>query len=480
MANDTLLSAAPALEEKALFGNDTSKSDAETGVYEVSAEKEVAVVQEYSPDQYKKLKLKIDIYLLPLMWLCYGVQQVDKTSFSVMATFGLREDTELHGQQYSWLATMFYLAYMCFEFPSNILLQRWRMGTTLSIFMICWGVIVLCIGFAKNWVHLMTLRALQAGIPDRNMRRALSFFSANAGFAVIADLILYGIGTLEYSRPDIEAWRYMSYFLGGLTITMANTRILANQSGHDVTGTRVWKWYQIRECLVDPCFYFAGFNAFLVSVPNGGLQTFGSIINQSFGFTSLQVILYTIPKNVLSVTIFVVVGVITSRWNNLRLIIMALGTIPGFIGVLGLSLIETTESTKWTKWGMYFMVTPFVLGLFIAWSLIPSNIPGRTKRTVTSSFTFIGYCAGNMCGSQIFKSNEAPSYKSGTIGCCACFGLEFLIIIAWRTILVSRNRRRDKGMLTDGLTPEEREMQGKINGESDMTDFENPHFRYTL
>ncbi|PBK74282.1 MFS general substrate transporter [Armillaria solidipes] len=528
MANNVVLSATPVLEEKAFSGNKTSKSDAETGIYEVSAEKEVAAVQEYSPEQYKKLKLKIDICLLPLMWLC-----------CVMATFGLREDTGLQGQQYSWLATMFYLAYMCFEFPSNILLQRWRMGTTLSIFMICWGVIVLCIGFAKNWAHLMTLRALQGMFEccispgfvliigtwytrQEHASRALVFQSANAGFAVIADLILYGIGTLEYSRPDVEAWRYMSYFLGGLTISvgclclyflgtptevpwldreekqMANTRILANQSGHDVTGTRVWKWYQVRECLVDPCFYFAGFNAFLVSVPNGGLsipveyqlppffviilglQTFGSIINQSFGFTSLQVILYTIPKNVLSVTIFVIIGVITSRWNNLRLIIMALGTIPGFIGVLGLSLIETTESTKWTKWGMYFMVTPFVLGLFLAWSLIPSNVPGRTKRTVTSSFTFIGYCAGNMCGSQIFKSNEAPSYKSGTVGCCACFGLEFLLIIAWRTILVFRNRRRDKEMLSDGLSPEEREMQGKINGESDMTDFENPHFRYSL
>ncbi|KAK0212608.1 MFS general substrate transporter [Desarmillaria ectypa] len=490
MTNDMLLSATPALEEKASFSDNNSKSDAEAGVYEVSAEKEVVAVQEYTPEQYKKLKLKIDIYLLPLMWLC-----------CVMATFGLREDTGLHGQQYSWLATMFYLAYMCFEFPSNILLQRWRMGTTLLI--------VLCIGFAKNWAHLMTLRAFQGMFEccispgfvlivgswytrREHASRALVFQSANAGFAVIADLILYGIGTLEYSHPDVEAWRYMSYFLGGLTISvgclclyflgtptevlwlsreekqMANTRVLSNQSGHDVTGTRMWKWCQVRECLVDPCFYFAGFNAFLVSV---SLQTFGSIINQGFGF----MILYTIPKNVLSVTIFVIVGVITSRWKNLRLIIMAVGTIPGFIGVLGLSLIETTESTKWTKWGMYFMVTPFVLGLFLAWSLIPSNVPGRTKRTVTSSFTFIGYCAGNMCGSQIFKSSEAPSYKSGTIGCCACFGLEFFLIIAWRTTLLLRNRRRDKEMLSDGLTPEEREVQGKINGESDMTDFENPH-----
>lgn len=38
-----------------------------------------------------------------------------------------------------------------------------------------------------------------------------------------------------------------------------------------------------------------------------------------------------------------------------------------------------------------------------------------------------------------------------------------------------RSRRRDKSMQMDGLTQEEREMQGRINGESDMTDFENPH-----
>ncbi len=33
-----------------------------------------------------------------------------------------------------------------------------------------------------------------------------------------------------------------------------------------------------------------------------------------------------------------------------------------------------------------------------------------------------------------------------------------------------RSRRRDKSMQMDGLTQEEREMQGRINGESDMTD----------
>ncbi|THU87851.1 MFS general substrate transporter [Dendrothele bispora CBS 962.96] len=497
----------------------------EIPIYELPSDtgENVLVVEdnEYTEEQFRRLKRKQDLYLLPLMWICYGVQQIDKTALGTMATFGLREDTGLVGQQYSWLTTVFYLTYMCFEFPSNFLLQRWRMGKTLSIYMICWGFVVLSIGFAKNFTHLITLRALQGLFEccispgfilvigswytrKEHASRSLVFQSANAGFGVIADLILYGIGTLEYKDESKQAWRYMSYFLGSLTIVvgflclyflgtpsevpwltpeekrMANARILSNQSGHDRTGTKKWKWYQVRECLIDPCFWFAGANAFLSSVPNGGLTTFGSIINKSFGFTSLEVILYTIPRSVTSVLIFVVVGICNTKWANLRMYFMGAATIPPFIGFMGMSLIETTEGTKWTKWGMYFITVPFVLSLFLAWTLIPSNLPGRTKRTVTSSFTFVMYCTGNMVGSQIFRSEDAPKYTRGVVGCAICFGLEFLIICLWRLTYVLRNRRRDKAMLNDGLTPEEREAQGRLNGEKDLTDFENPHFRYTM
>lgn len=94
---------------------------------------------EYSPAEYKRVLRKIDRFLLPLMWCCYGVQQTDKTSLGVQAIFGLPKDTGLVGQQYSWLTTIFYLTYMVGEFPSNFLLQKWSLGKTLSIYMICWG-----------------------------------------------------------------------------------------------------------------------------------------------------------------------------------------------------------------------------------------------------------------------------------------------------------------------------------------------------
>ncbi|KAF6827492.1 major facilitator superfamily transporter [Colletotrichum plurivorum] len=476
----------------------------------------VEVENRYTEQEFHKLKRKVDRYLLPLMWLCYGIQQVDKTALGTQAIFGLREDTGLVGQQYSWLTTIFYITYLCFEFPSNVVLQRYKMGRTLSVYMICWGIIVLCVGFAQNFTHLIVLRGLQGAFEccispgfillvgtwyktREHASRSLVFQSANAGFGVIAKLIMYGIGSATQNDPTKQPWRYISYFLGGLTTLvgclclfllgtpsevlwltkeekdMASARIISNNTGHDRTAIKGWKWKQVRECLVDPCFWFAGINAFLSSVPNGGLTTFGSIIMTSFGFTNLQAILIEIPRSVFSVIIFIGVGLTCSKYSNLRLWFMAFSVLPPFAGFLGMSLLPNDPAIKWTKWGCYFMTVPFVLGLFLAWTLIPSNTAGRTKRTITSSFTFVGYCVGNMVGSQIFTAKDAPKYTPGTIGCAICFALEFALILLWRWVLVRRNKKRDADMATDGLTEEERAKRGKEYGEADYTDFENPY-----
>ena len=50
--------------------------------------------------------------------------------------------------------------------------------------------------------------------------------------------------------------------------------------------------------------------------------------------------------NCTSVLLFVIVGLSTTRWQGLRMYIMAAATIPPFIGLLGMSLITTTPETK--------------------------------------------------------------------------------------------------------------------------------------
>lgn len=112
--------------------------------------------------------------------------------------------------------------------------------------------------------------------------------------------------------------------------------------------------------------------------------------------------------------------------------------------------------------------------------LVPSNVAGKTKRSVVSAMTLIAYCAGNMAGAQVFKTKDAPRYVSGTIACSVCFALEVIVILAWRGWYMWENRRRERIVQSMGISKEEQERRGRELGAQDVTDMNNVYFRYTM
>jgi ACS family allantoate permease-like MFS transporter len=51
---------------------------------------------------------------------------------------------------------------------------------------------------------------------------------------------------------------------------------------------------------------------------NGAITTFGTVINEGFGFNSYQVVLLDIPRNAFSVLWFVIVGWTSLKYKGLR------------------------------------------------------------------------------------------------------------------------------------------------------------------
>lgn len=49
----------------------------------------------------------------------YFLQALDKGTMSFTSIMGIQEDTNLHGQQYSWLTTCIYIAILVVEYPIN-------------------------------------------------------------------------------------------------------------------------------------------------------------------------------------------------------------------------------------------------------------------------------------------------------------------------------------------------------------------------
>lgn len=59
-----------------------------------------------------KLRKKVDWSLMPLLCGTYLLQYVDKQALSYSAVFDLFETTHMTSEEYSWMASIFYLSYL--------------------------------------------------------------------------------------------------------------------------------------------------------------------------------------------------------------------------------------------------------------------------------------------------------------------------------------------------------------------------------
>lgn len=129
----------------------------------------------------------------------------------------------------------------------------------------------------------------------------------------------------------------------------------------------------------------------------------------------------------------------------------------------------------------------------VIWTFLPSNVAGRTKKTVVATVLFVAYCVGNAVGAQMFVASDAPRYIKGLTACAVLYCVEFLSMGTWRfycklsllpnSMVLTRkdiwqNKKRARLIAEMGISPEESARLGQLNAEADMTDRENIHFKY--
>jgi hypothetical protein len=69
----------------------------------------------------------------------------------------------------------------------------------------------------------------------------------------------------------------------------------------------------------------------------------------------------------------------------------------------------------------------------VIWTFVPSNVAGRTKKTVTTTVLFVAYSTGAAIGGQILRPEDAPKYIKGLTASGILYGVEFVGMLLWRT-----------------------------------------------
>ncbi|WVQ72932.1 hypothetical protein IAR50_002494 [Cryptococcus sp. DSM 104548] len=480
------------------------------------AEDVILAESQYTQDDYDKLKRKFDLILLPCMMLAYGLQYSDKVSLSSGVVFGLKTDTNLTSQQYSNLTVFFYVAYLAGQIPMGFCMQKLPLGRTLGAIVILWGIVVIGLGLCQNYAQLSALRVLLGWFEcavtpgfllivsswykrSESTLRSCFFFAMNNFIGGIFNLVIYAIAKKSETDGHIAGWRAINFFLGAMTVLsgillfifvgvpkdvwwlnkeekkMAHARIVANGNGDG--AQKPWDWAQVRECFRDPQFYFTILFNLTATIPNGMLGTFSNLVYVGFGFTALESVLYGLPSNAVGFLVVVSSAFLVHYFPRMRFPIAILWIIIEMIVFLYVGL--AVDADKWQLWSCFLFSGVFACTTFMLWPIMSINTAGRTKKTFISATGLIAYCVGNMVGSQTMRASDAPRYLTGLTANAIVLAVEIVVLLCWYGYYIWENKKRERAFEDSGVSWEEREYQNKMAGETDVTDLENPHFRYS-
>ncbi len=178
----------------------------------------------------RKTVRKVTLRLLPFLMFCYLIAYIDRVNVG-FAALSMNDDLGLTASMFGFGATLFFVAYVLFEMPSNVAMERFGARRWIARIMITWGMV----GFATAFV---------TGPISYGVSRFL-LGAAEAGF--FPGVILY----LTTWFPKAYMARIVALFM--VAVPLSNfigsplAALLLKLDG--VAGYRGWQWLLMLEAL---------------------------------------------------------------------------------------------------------------------------------------------------------------------------------------------------------------------------------------
>ncbi|KAJ5595596.1 uncharacterized protein N7459_001804 [Penicillium hispanicum] len=478
------------------------------------------VAQEIDPVVAKRVLRKIDMYFMPAMLIGYGIVYYDKAILGSASLFGMTTDLSLavydHStsppsvdtSRLSWATSIFYFGMLAGLYPMTLTLQKFNTRHVLGPVVLLWAVVCAATAGVTSWRGLFVQRfflgLIESVIPtsfmiivsgyytqeEQTLRQAW-WFSGIGWFTIIGGALNYGFG--QISSGLLTRWQYIYIFAGALTFlfglwccTMPNSpvsawfltpeerRVAVERLRRGQTGVRCQqiKLDQIKESLTDIKIYLVAIMMAAAYTINGAISGFGPLIVSTFGYNTLDSILFQFPVGGICVIFIPLCGYIPTVVPNTRIPMLIACCLPVIAGCVMI----------WrSQWG-YQPATPVagyaltgffgpVVSLII--TIGASNVAGATKKSIMAATVFVAYTVGNIIGPQLVKSGtKAQHYPVLWKGIVICYCITIAAALGLYGLLWRENRLRDTFELDD--------VQRDKIAFDDLTDKQNPFFRYAL
>ncbi|KAI0179736.1 MFS general substrate transporter [Hypoxylon sp. FL1284] len=438
-----------------------------------------------TPAESARVLRRIDAVILPIMLAVYFLQGLDKATLAYASVFGLLDDTGLVGDQYSWLGSIVYLAQLVMQPPLAWLLVRLPIAKFTSVMVLLWGVSLACMAAADSFGGLIATRfflgVFEASVAPsfvaitqmwwrrREQTIRTSYWYAMNGITnMFGSLITYGLGHIS---SKLHSYQIIFIFFGVITVAfsfvmlafmpdspveakflsdedklIAVERLRMNQMG---VISREWRNDHLKETLLDPKSWFWFALLFSISIPSGGVSTFGPLIVKTFGFDEFQTILFNIPFGFVQL-VATIGGAFVAQKIKMKGPVIAALCLPPIAGCIMLMVLPRDASERAPLLVGYYLISvyPGISPLIYSWA--SQNTAGDTKRKCTNAVLFIGQSTGNVIGPLLYTQVEAPSYSRGLRSNLALYIAIIILVGATTVYLRVLNRNHAKRRVAMG------------------------------
>jgi MFS family permease len=399
------------------------------------------------------------------------------------------------------------------ERKQNYIIARVPVAKYLGFSIMAWGAVLACHAACTNFAGLATVRVLlglfeSACQPafvvlssvwykrEEQASRVTYWYMMNGAQQIVGGLLAYCFSLI--TGGPLKSWQVLFLVYGIISVCFgafvlfwmpdspmrakcfseADKRLMVERVRSNQTGVqnRVFKKYQVYEALKDPqTWCYAGIQ-FFTTLPTSGLGSFsGIIINGSLGFSVLQTQLLAMVLGVYIIIILLGSAWLVKKYNQNTLTMLGF-VIPSFVGtILLMTIPNETFSQHVGLLISYYITLSFWSAQTLGLSMMSRNVGGASKKSVVVAINFIFWSAGNAAGSQVFLTWDAPRYFIAFATHLGCYSILVLIIIFFRFYLLRQNKKKDE-MAAAGVREAHDEQM--IHAFEDLTDRENPNFRY--
>ncbi|KAJ6011690.1 hypothetical protein N7522_002045 [Penicillium canescens] len=397
----------------------------------------------------KRVIRRVDLRLLPILGIMYSISLIDRTNLGLAFVAGMEEDLGLDiGNRYTIIVMVFFVAYIVFEIPSNMILPKAGAANWLAFLGFSFGAILIGMGFTQSWSTMAVCRTL-LGIMEAGFlpgctylitcwytrfevgKRLASFWLVSVILNAFAAIFAYAL-TLLKGTYGLNGWRWIFIIEGAITSgvcligwfiiidfpTQADKFLKPEEKDFIIARINndrgdaeedLVTFEGVLHHLKDWKLYVWAFNLMASTLPGYAYSYFKTVILMGMGFTSTESQLLSAPPYILAAISTYLGGWLTDKYQ-IRGPVIALHQLLTAVGMV-ITAYGGASGTRY--FGIFLGVgfLQFCIPGVLAFQA--NNITSHSKRGVASATCLIGGGLGGIIASVTFKSSESPHYTTG-------------------------------------------------------------------